>query len=281
MGIRLIHKGQSGFTLVELLIAIALTALITTGVTMAIGQTFTGSTRSVNHMVAVRQVQEAGYWIAFYAYAGQGLTTTGESSFPLVVNWIDFDGNARHKIVFSLNSSGLQASYYVDEVLDPEQTGRVPVFQFINNPDTTNCRVSGGSSFGLPDIGAAGDAFTITGSATPDNGMITVVSGSISFATTGGATCSQVATNPYVMYEWTTPTEGSSITITATSTNTRGSWTSKTKAAAAAITVDNGENPATLNDAQGLILTITAAVGIGEQQIEETRVYEIVPKPSS
>ena len=114
MGTRLIHKDQKGFTLLELLIAFAITALITTGITMAISQTFTGSTRSSNHMVAVRQVQEAGYWVSYYAYNAQNLTITGNSGFPLILRWVDFDPPCqRQKVVFSLNSSGLKGSYYV------------------------------------------------------------------------------------------------------------------------------------------------------------------------
>ena len=114
MKMKKLHKGQKGFTLLELIIGIAITGLITTAVTMTIFQTFTGSTRSSNHMVAVRQVQEAGYWVSFYAYAAQNMTITGDSGFPLILRWIDFDTNERQKVVFSLNSSGLRGSYYVE-----------------------------------------------------------------------------------------------------------------------------------------------------------------------
>ena len=177
MGTRLIHKDQKGFTLLELLIAFAITALMTTGITMAISQTFTGSTRSSNHMVAVRQVQEAGYWVSYYAYDSQNLTITGDSGFPLILRWVDFDTNQRQKVVFSLNSSGLKGSYYVEEVLNSTRTGKIHVFVVIDSNITkTNCQISGGSVFSLPDIG---DAFKITGGATSDNGKITVASGTI------------------------------------------------------------------------------------------------------
>src|SRR3972149_1181968 len=139
----LIHKDQKGFTLLELLIALALTGLITTGITMIISQTFTGSARSSNHMVAVREVQEAGYWVSYYAYAAQDLTITGESGFPLILQWVNFDPSEKHKIEFNLDSSGLRGSYYVDGALNSTKTGKIPVFEFIN-PDKTNCQVSGG-----------------------------------------------------------------------------------------------------------------------------------------
>ena len=103
--------------MLELLIALALTGLITTGITMIISQTLTGSARSSNHMAAVREVQEAGYWVSFYAYAAQDLTITGDSGFPLTLRWVDFDTDERHKVEFSLDSSGLRGSYYVDGCL--------------------------------------------------------------------------------------------------------------------------------------------------------------------
>jgi prepilin-type N-terminal cleavage/methylation domain-containing protein len=273
MKMKKLKKGEKGFTLLELLIGIALIALITTGITMAISQTFTGSTRSSNHMVAVRQAQEAGYWVSYYVYSAQNMTITGDSGFPLIVHWFDFGPPCqRHKIVFSLNSSGLRGSYYVEDVLDPVKTGKIPVLEFIN-PDTTktNCQVSGGSDFSLPDVG---DAFKITGGSTPDNGIVTPVSG-LSFATTGSATFN-VGTGA-----WTTTTTGDTITVTATSSGRRGTWTSETKAATVAITVDSGATSATLGCARGLILTVTATVGAGQQQESETRTYVVVPKPAS
>jgi prepilin-type N-terminal cleavage/methylation domain-containing protein len=273
-GTRLMHKDQRGFTLLELLIAIALTGIVVTAITMVIFQTFTGSTRSTNHMVAVRQVQEAGYWVSLYAYMAQGTEITGDSGFPLILDWIEFDSGERHEVVFSLNSSGLRGKYYVDGVLDEEKTGKIPAFEVINPDKTkTNCKFSGGSAFSLPDIG---DAFNITGEEeTPDNGAIIVSEGDISVTTTGGATYDADTG------EWTTTTAGDIITVTATSSGTIGSWTSDTQAATAGITVDSGVQSATLSDCKMLIFTVTATVGTGGQQTEETRIYKVVPKPAS
>jgi prepilin-type N-terminal cleavage/methylation domain-containing protein len=274
MGKRLIHKDQKGFTMLELLIVLAITALITTSITMAISQTFTGSTRSSNHMVVVRQVQEAGYWVSYYGYGAQNTTITGVGGFPLIMRWIDFVTGQKQKIVFSVNSSGLKGNYYVSDVFNAAKTGTIPVFAFINaNANKTNCQISGGSDFRLPDIG---DAFKITGGAIPDNGIINCTSGSISFTKTGGATCVNVTGG----WTWTTNTTGDTITITASSSNTAGSWTSEIWAATAAMTVDN-DTDATLSSARGLILTVTATAGAAQQQENETRTYIVVPKTMS
>jgi len=269
MGTGLIHKGQKGFTLLELLIALALTAVVAIGITMAISQTFTGSTRSANHMVAIRQAQEAGYWVSYYGYSAQNTTITGVSGFPLILYWVDFDTSQTQKIVFSLNSSGLKGSYYVNGVLNSTQTGKIPVLNVIDSNSTkTNCKISGGSDFSLPDVG---DAFKITGGAIPDNGVINCTSGGVTVTPTGNATYSSGA--------WNITSAGSTITVTATSA-AKGSWTSETKAATAAITVDN-DGDATLSSAGGLILTVTATAGTGQQQESETRIYIVVPKPVS
>ncbi len=276
MKIGSLKKGEGGFTLLELLVAIAISAIITTSVTGAIFQTFTGSARSSNHMVAVRQVQEAGYWISFYGYAAQNTTMTGVSGFPLIMTWIDFETSEKHRVVFNVTGSGLRGLYYVwsnnNWTLNLTRTARIPVFGSINRTGTS-CRVVGGSAFGLPD---AGDAFTITGGNTSDYGRITVTGGSISVNWTSGATCQNVSGG----WSWNITTPGATVRVSATGVNTRGSWTSENKAVTAAITTDS-DGDAVLSSARGLILTVTAVVGPGRQQGNETRTYLVVPKPAS
>lgn len=270
------HKDQKGFTLLELIIGIALISLIITTVTMVIDQILSGSARSSNHMVAIRQVQEAGYWVSFYTYASQNTTITGVSGFPLILRWIDFDTSAEQRIEFTLTNPDptssigiLRGYYYVNSSLDSTLTGKIPAFGSINNA-TTNCQVSGGSVFSLPAQGA----FTITCLNVSDNGRILVNNGTISVNTTGSAYCVNVTGG----WTWNTTTAGGSITVTATSSGVRGSWTSETKAATAAITQGAG---ATLSSARGLVFTVTATVGEGRPAANETRIYKVVPKPVS
>jgi prepilin-type N-terminal cleavage/methylation domain-containing protein len=271
-----LHKGQKGLTLLELIIAIAITSLITGGIGTIVYQIYTSSARSSNHMVAVREVQDTGYWVSAYAYMAQNATITGVSGFPLILQWVNFEPSERHKIVFNLTSSsgGLRGSYYVEVggvyVLDSAKTGKIPVFEFIDSTKT-NCQVSGGSAFSLP---GSGDAFKITGGDVPDNGVMNWTSGGINVTRTGNATYSQSTG------VWTTNTTGDTIQFTATGANTKGRWTSENKAATAAITVDsNGD--ATLSSARGLVFTITATVGAGGNAASETRTYKVVPKPVS
>lgn len=60
MDTRLMHKNQRGFSLVELVIVIALTGLISAAITTVTFQVFNMNTRTANRMAAVSQVQHAG-----------------------------------------------------------------------------------------------------------------------------------------------------------------------------------------------------------------------------
>jgi len=57
---RRLRKDQRGFSLIELVIVIGLTGLITTAITMTVFQVFNMNTRTANRMTAVSQVQNAG-----------------------------------------------------------------------------------------------------------------------------------------------------------------------------------------------------------------------------
>jgi len=271
-----LNRGQKGLTIIELLIAIAITSVITGGIATIVYQIYTGSARSSNHMVAVRQVQEAGYWVSQYAYTSQNTTINGTSGFPLTLKWIDFNENKYQKIEFILNSSsgGLRGSYYVNDVLNSTRTDKLPVFQFINW-NLTTCQVSGGSDFSLP---VNGDKFVITGGVTSDSGRITVTNGTISVTPAGGATATYNSTTK--AWTWNTTAAGSNITVARNSTNTAviGSWTSENKAAAAAITQGT---TAALSSARGLVLNLTAIVGTGRNEASETRIYKVIPKSVS
>ena len=61
--LRLINRNQKGFTLIELLVAIAIAAVVGVSITVCIQQVMGQTVFSNNHMTALNQVRNVGYWI--------------------------------------------------------------------------------------------------------------------------------------------------------------------------------------------------------------------------
>jgi len=99
---RMICRGEHGFTLIELLVAIAIVGLISAGIAAVISQIITGNTRTSNHMVAVRQVQQAGKEVSQDTLQAQNVTQGDQSGFPLTFEWGEWDSDLRHEIVYTL-----------------------------------------------------------------------------------------------------------------------------------------------------------------------------------
>jgi len=134
----LINTNQRGFTMIEVIMALAVTAIITGGITMTIFQVFDGNTRSSNHMIAVRQVQNAGYWISHDTQMAQSVAlTAGPDGFPLTLTWADWDSGDVHKVVYTLLADNkLQREHYTN--LNPDATTFVA--EYIDpDPAKTNC----------------------------------------------------------------------------------------------------------------------------------------------
>jgi prepilin-type N-terminal cleavage/methylation domain-containing protein len=143
MKMKKLNKDQKGFTLIEVLIAIAITGLITWGITMTIFQVFDINTRSTNRMAAITQLENAGLWVSKDVQMANDVST--ESGLPQLT-WNDYwDTGASHAVNYTLEnmSSGefkiLQRSHSVNggeptetqiaEYIDPNHTS------FVEDPE--------------------------------------------------------------------------------------------------------------------------------------------------
>ena len=274
--IKSINKDQKGFTLLELLLALLIGAIITGGITATIFQVVIGSARTNNHMIAVRQVQNGGYWVSHDAQMAQTVVPTWDvDGFPLKLSWVNWDGTS-YKVTYTIASGELKRQL----LQNGSQTSLITVTRYID-PDSakTKCQLTGGGTFTLPD---SGDTFTISGGALVDNGRITVATGSISVTAAGGATINGGATWTGTTGQsapWTTPATVGTVAVRATAASTAGVWTSTAASATVAITADT-DGDATITGGT-LTLTVTVTVGTGSQKESETRVYKIVPRASS
>jgi prepilin-type N-terminal cleavage/methylation domain-containing protein len=136
----LLNKGQKGFTLAEMIVVLAIVGIIATAATMAIVQVISGSSNTSNHMTAVRQVQNAGFWVSRDTQSAQSVAPApDEDGFPLTLTWTDRFGYD-HQVVYSLvdMADGLKElqRHYTCLALDLDVTSTVA--EFID-PAGTNC----------------------------------------------------------------------------------------------------------------------------------------------
>jgi len=130
--LRLINKNQGGYTLIELIVALAIIAFITGGIAMTIFQVITIEARTSNHMTAVRQVQTAGYWISHDGQMAQQVEAPDPDGFPLTLTWEEYVGHVEHQVVYSMiNNSELQREHYTNRDINPDPDATTIVSQYI------------------------------------------------------------------------------------------------------------------------------------------------------
>ena len=141
-GVRSLLKSQRGFTLIEVLIAVAIGGAIAGAGSMATRQVITQTNRNNNHEIAVRQVQIAGRWVTLDTRMAQTVVTDEDADgLPLTLTWQDFAGTNEYQVVYSLEEVEgvlkLKREHYTNRADNPDPDATTYVARYIDAGQTS------------------------------------------------------------------------------------------------------------------------------------------------
>jgi prepilin-type N-terminal cleavage/methylation domain-containing protein len=143
----LINRGQKGFTLVELAIAMVIGGIIAASVTMTMFQIVDSSGRTSNHMTAVRQAQSAGYWVSRDAQMIQQAPVITESSGELesiTFDWIDWEGNV-FQVIYTFEDMSVGGLKELERVQHENSSTETTVVAEFIDIENTSCEYADGT----------------------------------------------------------------------------------------------------------------------------------------
>ena len=131
--IRLIRRTQRGFTLIELVLALLISAIIAIGIIMSTSMVFTINALDSNHLKVVRQVDNAIDAITRDTFQAQTITVNGTGYF-IDIQWTDFGTTTTHEVKYTIDATG-----NLNRTLDSGTARTVAT----NITAATNCSLSG------------------------------------------------------------------------------------------------------------------------------------------
>lgn len=131
---------QRGFTLIEVIVALAIAAILGIAIVSIIPQTLHVNAQSTQYMVVSRQMQNAGYWVSNDVQMAQTVTPNDGSGFPLQLTWVTWSGDVT-QVTYSLVGDKFQRSLSTNG----GQPSQSVVAQQINADSAmTNCQFNSG-----------------------------------------------------------------------------------------------------------------------------------------
>ena len=94
-------KGQKGFTFLELLLALTISALIAGATLGSIFQVMKNTQRNNNQLTATREVQNAGFWIGKDAQLAQIVTVNMTTPYFLQLDWTEGFSGDIYQVVYT------------------------------------------------------------------------------------------------------------------------------------------------------------------------------------
>jgi hypothetical protein len=108
--------------------AMAIVGIIIGSITTAISQVFNLNTRTSNHMIAIRQVQNAGYWISRDTQMAQTIVVDNLTAPNILqLSWTEWTSGTVQNVTYSIVNSQLKRNNGGNEsiiasYIDPAQT---------------------------------------------------------------------------------------------------------------------------------------------------------------
>ena len=139
---KLFHKNESGMTLIEIMVSMAITSLIGLGASVSSLQVLNETSRNNDYTAASRNAMNAIFWIGRDAQMAQVIS--GAAGFPetadLSLAWEDWN-NSSYNVTYSLENGRLLRTYTVDG-----QSTEFPVAEYINSSSNmTYCTSDNGT----------------------------------------------------------------------------------------------------------------------------------------
>ncbi len=109
----MIRRKEKGFTLIELVIGLAIMSVILVAMGMTITTLVTNSQGTTERSVVLRQVQNAGYSISHDVQMAENVTPDGTGGFPLTIDIpVDTDQNNDYSVDYLFDGDKLKRQVY-------------------------------------------------------------------------------------------------------------------------------------------------------------------------
>ena len=131
--------GQLGFTLAELMVAIAVGSIILVGSFILMHYMLTVSAENRDETMAVLQVQYVGFWINEDVVQAQYVDLGSTGGFPLEIGWTEWDG-VEKKVTYEVEGmmDGELWRLYRELFINDVSQGATIVGEYLD-PSSTRC----------------------------------------------------------------------------------------------------------------------------------------------
>ena len=141
-----ISKDHRGFTLIEVMLVLALTGVIGNAIIMTITTTIDTIGRSSNEVDTIAQARNAELWIQKDGKMAQTISLGSPSStgLPLTLTWYDWDSN-EHQASYEIINNNLTRNYEMrnpNGAVTDSQTKVIAKHIVSGSPQTT-CKIAG------------------------------------------------------------------------------------------------------------------------------------------